>query len=96
MSRNAAAKRAEEEEKETFRTRVLEFLNKLKKGVLIKYDSADVELMLDLMEDYDVLARRVNNSIAVTVFGRYATCTVRIRVDKGGEWRLRNVMCRRR
>jgi len=93
MSRNAAAKA--EEEKESFRTRVLEFLDKLKKGALIKYDGADVELLLDLMEDYDVLAKRVNNSVTITVFGRYATCTVRIRVDKGGEWRLRSVTCRR-
>jgi hypothetical protein len=55
-----------------------------------------VELLLDLMEDYDVMARRVNNSITITLFSRYAVCTVRVRIDnKDGEWRLRSVTCRR-
>ncbi len=91
-SRSATAK----EEQESFRTKVLTFLDALKNGVLIKYDNANVELLLDLMEDYDVMAKRVNNSITITVFGRYATCTVRVRADKDGEWRLRSVVCRRR
>jgi hypothetical protein len=98
MSRaSAAAKKAEgEEEKETFRTKVLRFLDKLKSGTSIKYDNADVELLLDLMEDYDVMAKRVNNSITITLFSRYAVCTVRVRIDnKDGEWRLRSVTCRR-
>jgi len=94
--RKAEGRAEAEEAKEAFRTRVLEFLEKLKKGALIKYDSTDVELMLDLMEDYDVLAKRVNNSLTITVFGRYATCTVRARVERDGEWRLRSVACRRR
>jgi hypothetical protein len=104
MSRTARRAAAEEEEKEekaeeakeTFRDRVLAFLDKLKKGTLIKYDNTDVELLLDLMDDYDVMAKRVNSNIVITVFSRYATCTVRARIDKDGEWRLRSVMCRRR
>lgn len=91
MSR-AASKDAEQE---TFRVRVLQFLDKLKNGVSIKYDNADVELLLDPSADYDVMAKRINNNITITVYSRYATCTVRIRVDKDGEWRLRSVMCRR-
>ncbi len=95
MSR-AAAKKAEEEEKETFRVKVLRFLDKLKSGVLIKYDNADVELFLDLMEDYDVMAKRINSNVTITLYGRYAVCTVRVRIDKDGEWKLRSVVCRRR
>ncbi len=90
------SRKAEEEEKETFRVKVLRFLDKLKSGVSIKYDNADVELLLDLMEDYDVLAKRVNSNITIMVFGRYAVCTVRVRADKDGEWKLRSVVCRRR
>jgi hypothetical protein len=94
MSR-VAAKKAEEEEKETFRIKVLRFLDQLKNGALIKYDSADIELLLDPSADYDIMAKRVNNNITITVFSRYAVCTVRVRVDKSGEWKLRSVVCRR-
>ena len=91
MSRAAAAK----EEQETFRVKVLRFLERLKNGVLIKYDSADVELLLDPSADYDVMAKRVNDSITITVYSRYAVCTVRVRIDKNGEWRLKSLTCRR-
>jgi hypothetical protein len=91
MSR-AASKDAEQE---TFRVRVLRFLDKLKNGALVKYDSADVELLLDPSADYDIMARRVNDSITITVYSRYAVCTVRVRIDKNGEWRLRSLTCRR-
>jgi GTPase SAR1 family protein len=94
MSRRSATETNEEQE--SFRVKVLRFLDRLKNGVLIKYDNADVELFLDLMEDYDVMAKRINNSIIITLFGRYAVCTVRVRIDKDGEWRLRSVTCRRR
>ena len=98
MSRaSAAAKKTEgEEEKETFRVKVLRLLDKLKSGISIKYDNADVELLLDLMEDYDVMARRVNNNVVITLFSRYAACTIRARIDKDGEWKVRSVVCRRR
>jgi hypothetical protein len=98
MSRaNAAVKKTtEEEEKETFRVKVLRLLDKLKNGISIKYDNADVELLLDLMEDYDVMAKRVNNSIIITLFSRYAVCTIRARIDKDGEWKVRSVVCRGR
>jgi hypothetical protein len=97
MSRDfkTAAKKPEREEEETFRVKVLGFLDKLKNGALIKYDNTDVELLLDPSADYDIMAKRINNNITITVYSRYATCTVRIRVDKDGEWRLRSVMCRR-
>jgi ABC-type transporter MlaC component len=85
-----------EEQQETFRTKVLEFLERLKNGVLIKYDNAEVEVLLDPSADYDVMAKRVNDSVTITVYSRYATCTVRVRVDRNGEWRLRNVVCRGR
>jgi hypothetical protein len=94
MSR-VAAKKTEEKEKETFRVKVLSFLDKLKNGALIKYDNAEVELLLDPSADFDIMAKRVNDSITITLYSRYATCTVRVRVDKNGEWRLRNVVCRR-
>jgi len=84
------------EGQETFRLKVLNFLEeKLKKGVTIKYDNAEVELLLDPSADYDVMAKRVNDSITITVYSRYATCIVRVRVDKNGEWRLRSLTCRR-
>jgi len=91
MSRAATSK----EEQEAFRVKVLRFLDELKNGVLIKYDSADVELLLDPSADYDVMAKRVNGSITITVFSRYAVCTVRVRIDKNGEWRLKSLTCRR-
>ena len=50
MSRAAA-----KEEQETFRVKVLSFLERLKNGV----------------------------------------CTVRVRIDKNGEWRLKSLTCRR-
>ena len=95
MSRASAAAKKTEEEEETFRVKVLRFLEKLKNGVLIKYDNTDVEMLLDLMEDYDVMAKRVNNSITITLYSRYAVCTVKARIDKDGEWRLRSVTCRK-
>jgi hypothetical protein len=97
MSRDirTAAKRAEEE-KETFRVKVLRFLDKLKNdGALIKYDHVEIELLLDPSADYDIVARRVNDSLTITLFSRYAACTIRVRIDKNGEWRLRNITCRR-
>jgi hypothetical protein len=90
MSRAAA-----KEEQETFRVKVLRFLDSLKNGVLVRYDNADVELLLDPSADYDIMARRVNDSITITVYSRYAVCTVRVRIDKNGEWRLRSLTCRR-
>jgi ABC-type transporter MlaC component len=94
MSRSRDATR---EEQETFRTKVLKFLEEeLKKGVLIKYDNAEVEVLLDPSADYDVMAKRVNDSVTITVYSRYATCTVKVRVNRNGEWRLRNVVCRGR
>jgi hypothetical protein len=97
MSRDfkTAARKTEEEAKETFRVKVLGFLDKLKNGALIKYDNTDVELLLDPSADYDIMAKRINNNITITVYSRYAVCTIRIRVDKDGEWRLRSVICRR-
>jgi len=92
MSRaNVAAK----EERETFRTKVLGFLDQLKNGVLIKYDNTDVELLLDPSADCDIMVKRVNNSLTITVYSRYAICTVRVRIDKNSEWKLRSVICRR-
>jgi hypothetical protein len=86
---------ASKEEQETFRVKVLRFLDMLKNGALIKYDNTDVELLLDPSADYDIMAKRVNNSITITVYSRYAVCTVRVRIDKNGEWRLRSLTCRR-
>jgi len=94
MSR-VSAKKTEEEEKETFRVKVLRFLDKLKNGALIKYDNADVELLLDPSADYDIMAKRINNNLTITVYSKYAVCTVRARIDKDGEWRLRSITCRR-
>jgi hypothetical protein len=88
--------RKEEQQQETFRVKVLRFLDKLKNGISIKYDNADMELLLDLMEDYDVMAKRINSSIIITLFSRYAACTIRARIDKDGEWKVRSVVCRRR
>jgi hypothetical protein len=93
MSRGTATAK---EEQETFRLKVINFLEeKLKKGVLIKYDNAEVEMLLDPSADYDVMAKRVNDSVTITVYSRYATCTIRVRVGKDGEWRLRSLTCRR-
>jgi hypothetical protein len=50
---------------------------------------------LDPSADYDIMAKRVNDSITITVYSRYAVCTVRVRIDKSGEWRLRSLTCRR-
>jgi predicted O-methyltransferase YrrM len=93
MSRGVRS--AAKEEQETFRVKVLGFLDKLKNGAVIKYDNAEVELLLDPSADYDVMAKRVNSNLTITLYSRYATCTVRVRIDKDGEWRLRNVICRR-
>jgi hypothetical protein len=95
MSRDARNAKKAEEEEETFRVKVLRFLDKLKNGALIKYDNTDVELLLDPSADYDIMAKRINNNITITVYSKYAVCTVRVRVDRDGEWRLRSVMCRR-
>jgi hypothetical protein len=82
-------------EQETFRVKVLRFLDALKNGVLTKYERADVELLLDPSADYDIMAKRVNDSVTITVYSRYAVCTIRVRVDKNGEWKLRSLICRR-
>jgi hypothetical protein len=87
--------RGENSGQETFRVKVLRFLDALKNGVLTKYERADVELLLDPSADYDIMAKRVNDSVTITVYSRYAVCTVRVRVDKNGEWRLRSLVCRR-
>jgi hypothetical protein len=91
MSRRSATK----EEQESFRTKVLELLERLKNGVAIKYENAEVELLLDPSADYDIMAKRVNNSITITLYSKYAVCTVRARVDKDGEWKVRSAVCRR-
>ncbi len=90
-SRSATAK----EEQESFRVKVLELLERLKNGVVIKYENTEVELLLDPSADYDIAAKRVNDSITITVYSRYATCTVKVRISKDGEWKLRSVTCRR-
>jgi ABC-type transporter MlaC component len=88
--------RREEQQLESFRTKVVGFLEQLKNGALIRYDNAEVEVLVDPSADYDIVAKRINDNITITVYSRYAICTVKVRVDKSGEWRLRSVICRGR
>jgi hypothetical protein len=79
----------------SLRVKVLQFLEQLKDGITVRYGDTEVEYMFDPSADYDLVARRINNTIIVNVYSKHARCTIRISVDKNGEWRLRGVTCRR-
>jgi len=80
---------------ESLRVKALQFLDKLKEGITMKYDNTEIEYVFDPSADYDMVVRRINNNIIMNIYSKNARCTIRIFIDKNGEWRLRSVSCRR-
>ncbi len=80
---------------ETLRTKALQFLERLKDGITVQYNNVEVEYVLDPSPDYDMVIRRINNTIVIHIYSRNARCTISVFVDKNGEWRLKRVTCRR-
>jgi len=80
---------------ETLRVKALQFLERLKDGITVQYNNTEVEYVFDPSADYDMVIRRVNNTIILNIYSRNARCTISVFVDKNGEWRLRRVICRR-
>jgi hypothetical protein len=80
---------------ESLRVKALQFLERLKDGITVQYNNVEIEYVFDPSADYDLIVRRVNNSIIMNIYSRNARCTVNVTVDKNGEWRLRRVTCRR-
>jgi hypothetical protein len=80
---------------ESLRVKALRFLEQLKDGIAVKYDNTEFEYVFDPSADYDLVVRRINNTIIMNIYSRNARCTVSVFVDKNGEWRLKRVICRR-
>ncbi|MFZ8808645.1 MAG: hypothetical protein ACO2PN_11150 [Pyrobaculum sp.] len=79
----------------SLRVRALQFLERLKDGITVQYNNTEVEYVFDPSADYDMVIRRINNTIILNIYSRNARCTISIFVDKNGEWRLKRVICRR-
>jgi len=80
---------------ETLRVKALQFLDRLKDGMTVKYDNTEFEYVFDPSADYDMVVRRINSSIVISIYSRNAKCIIRAVEDKNGEWRLRGISCRR-
>jgi CRISPR/Cas system endoribonuclease Cas6 (RAMP superfamily) len=80
---------------DSLRVKALKFLEQLKDGITVKYDNTEIEYVFDPSADYDLVVRRINNTIIMNIYSRNARCTVSATIDKNGEWRLRRVTCRR-
>jgi hypothetical protein len=80
---------------ESLRAKALQFLERLKDGITVQYGDVEVEYVFDPSADYDMIARRVNNTVVINIYSRNARCTVVVAIDKSGEWRLKRVSCRR-
>jgi hypothetical protein len=80
---------------DSLRVKALRFLEQLKDGITVKYDNTEIEYVFDPSADYDLVVRRINNTIVMNIYSRNARCTVSVFVDKNGEWHLKRVTCRR-
>jgi hypothetical protein len=80
---------------ETLRVKALRFLDKLKDGITVQRENLSITYVFDPSADYDLYVRQISNNIIIMVYSRNARCTIRVYVDKNGEWNLRSISCRR-
>jgi hypothetical protein len=82
-------------DRDSLRKKALQFLEQLKDGVAVRYGDTEIEYVFDPSPEYDMVVRRINDIVIIDIYGRNVRCTIRVAVDKNGEWRLRRVTCRR-
>jgi hypothetical protein len=80
---------------DSLRVKALQFLDRLKDGITVQRENLSITHMFDPSADYDLYVRQINNSIIIIVYSKNARCTIRVYVDKNGEWNLRSISCRR-
>jgi hypothetical protein len=79
----------------TLRQRVLELIERLKDGIEIERNGTRRAYMIDPAADYDLYARKIDSFVVITVYSRYARCTIRARESGDGSLAVITAFCRR-
>jgi hypothetical protein len=79
----------------TLRQRVLELIERLKDGIVVEQNGRRRAYMIDPAADYDLYARESNGFVVITLYSRYARCTIRAREGDDGSLSVIAAFCRR-
>jgi len=79
----------------TLRQRVLELMERLKDGIEVQRNGARRAFLVDPAADYDLYARKYGDVVVITVYSRYARCTIRARESGDGSLSVITAFCRR-
>jgi len=79
----------------TLRHRILELMERLKDGVEVVQNGRKRVLLIDPAADYDLYVRKYDNIVVITVYSRYARCTIRARENEDGSLSTLAAFCRR-
>jgi hypothetical protein len=77
------------------RQRVLELIERLKDGIEVEQNGRRRAYMIDPAADYDLYARKSGGFVTITLYSRYARCTIRAREGEDGSLSVITAFCRR-